>query len=199
MQRRLAIWLITLGICFTLGGVLFSIYLSLLGAQSYGNLKCLATACFLYAGEHGDRFPPLESTEVARKALAPYIHGSDDELWTVPGQPCVFFQPNPALSNKHINAIKDTEDAFLFYEPSERLNQGRGRMVAKAFPPLGRFVSSAAWPEVAQKNGIPFGRSNKAADSWGRLLAQGMVVFGLEMLVCATVLGVVALHTRKRN
>lgn len=197
IQHHLVKILLLLGI-FSLGVSIFmAVRQSAFRSMSYGHLKCLGTACNMYSEDHDGRFPPTENPEVTRAALAPYIASTGNDLWQVPGQPGVFYQPNPALSRKKRDVIEDYDQTILLYEPTEHLSPGYGRRVAYV-DGKAQFVASVDWAATAAKNGIPLAEGNKKEVFWDLVIQEGTALLGWEMLAIAVVLWATSRLTRKR-
>ena len=202
MQRRLAKLLWKLGILCVLSGVFLSVVYQAqsmaLQATRISNLKLLGRATQEYAESHRGTFPPLENRAAAQVALRAFTGKHSREIWSIPGEPDAFVQPNPALSRKPLEEIKYAEKVILFYEPYEYIRRGSWHGVVFA-DGHAKMISAENWPGVAREGGIPFRSERKIAKPLAEVLLEGTMLIGLEMLAAAAVLWPASLLTRKKG
>jgi len=119
-------------------------------ASSLGNLKQLALALLMYADDHDETLPAMESAASLKAALLPYVRNEVIFLHPATGEPYLF---NSWLAGKNIASIEQPEQTVVFYEAQPNLeNQLRAVAFLDGHT---QFVDEARWQEIKAISHLP--------------------------------------------
>ncbi len=117
--------------------------------SSLSNLKQIGLATAMYAQDHDEALPPLNSVAAARKALMPYV--KVQEVFVQPGTG-ESYHVNPAASGKRTDRLADPSHFILMYEAAPAADGSRGVLFADGH--AGR-VTAAEWARLKLRSHLP--------------------------------------------
>jgi hypothetical protein len=157
VMRRLQTFenlVLLLGVFGLLAGLFLSVFpsaqLKSRLVKSNENLKGIGLAICLYAQDHHERLPPMESEAALRQALTKYL-SPDSTTWVMPGTG-VPYAVNPMYSGRSYMDIPVPHKAIVAYEPTE-FHSGFGRFVLYSDGHTG-FVGANVWEQVKRDSCI---------------------------------------------
>jgi prepilin-type processing-associated H-X9-DG protein len=118
-------------------------------ATSLSNLRQVMLAALMYAADHKETLPPMESAAEIEKALTPYVKSKELLVSPVDREP---YRANVLLSGKKLADIENPAEMIVFYEATPAADGRRGAAFLDGHV---RLLSPGNWERYKRISKIP--------------------------------------------
>ena len=117
--------------------------------QSLSNLKQIGLGLLQYTQDWDEHYPPMQSTEIAKNALQPYI--KSDTVFQNPTtrKP---YRPNTSLSHQPLASIQDPSTLMAYYDDGPNADGERGVLFADGHA---KMVTEEEWRRLKAASHLP--------------------------------------------
>ncbi len=118
-------------------------------AQSLANLKQIGLGLLQYTQDWDEHYPPMQSTEIAKNALLPYIKSD-----TVFQNPTTHkpYRPNTSLSHQPLVSIQNPSTLMAYYDDGPNADGERGVLFADGHA---KMVTEEEWRRLKAASHLP--------------------------------------------